>query len=84
MQETENAGTGVSVAVGVSVSVGVGVIVAVLIHALNIVLGAFSPTIHSMRLHYVEFFKLFFEGGGRPFTPFTLAVEPDQGAAARQ
>ncbi|MCB8959965.1 MAG: hypothetical protein H6651_06605 [Ardenticatenales bacterium] len=65
-------------------SIIVGVIVAVLIHALNIVLGAFSPTIHSMRLHYVEFFKLFFEGGGRPFTPFTLAVEPDQGAAARQ
>lgn len=51
-------------------SVIVGVIVAVLIHALNIVLGAFSPTIHSMRLHYVEFFRRFYEGGGRPFEPF--------------
>ena len=48
----------------------VGMIVAVLIHALNIVLGAFSPTIHSLRLHYVEFFRKFYEGGGRPFTPF--------------
>jgi V/A-type H+-transporting ATPase subunit I len=47
-----------------------GVIVAILIHALNIVLGAFSPTIHSLRLHYVEFFRKFYEGGGQPFQPF--------------
>lgn len=48
----------------------VGIIVAVLIHALNLVLGAFSPTIHSLRLHYVEFFRKFYEGGGRPYQPF--------------
>jgi V/A-type H+-transporting ATPase subunit I len=48
----------------------VGVIIAVLIHALNLALGAFSPTIHSLRLHYVEFFRKFYEGGGRPFEPF--------------
>ncbi len=47
-----------------------GLIVALLIHALNIALGALSPTIHSLRLHYVEFFRKFYEGGGRPFTPF--------------
>ncbi|MBI3763583.1 MAG: V-type ATP synthase subunit I [Chloroflexi bacterium] len=47
-----------------------GVIIAVFIHALNLVLGAFSPTIHSLRLHYVEFFRKFYEGGGRPFEPF--------------
>ena len=51
-------------------SVIVGVILAVLIHSLNLVLGAFSPTIHSLRLHYVEFFRKFYEGGGRPFQPF--------------
>jgi len=51
-------------------SLVVGVIVAVLIHALNLAMGAFSPTIHSLRLHYVEFFRKFFEGGGRPFEPF--------------
>jgi V/A-type H+-transporting ATPase subunit I len=51
-------------------SIVIGVLVAVLFHALNLALGAFSPTIHSMRLHYVEFFRKFYEGGGRPFEPF--------------
>ena len=49
-----------------------GTIVAILIHALNMVLGAFTPTIHSLRLHYVEFFRKFYKGGGRPFSPFQI------------
>lgn len=48
----------------------IGIIVAVLIHALNIVMGAFSPTIHSVRLNYVEFFRKFYQGGGQPYKPF--------------
>jgi V/A-type H+-transporting ATPase subunit I len=48
----------------------VGIIVAILIHALNLAMGAFSPTIHSLRLHYVEFFRKFHQGGGRPYEPF--------------
>jgi V/A-type H+-transporting ATPase subunit I len=48
----------------------VGVIVAILIHTLNLVMGAFSPTIHSLRLHYVEFFRKFYQGGGRAYEPF--------------
>ncbi len=48
----------------------VGLIIAVLFHALNIALGAFSPTIQSLRLHYVEFFSKFYQGGGQPFRPF--------------
>ncbi|HAM51477.1 MAG TPA: ATPase, partial [Nitrospiraceae bacterium] len=47
----------------------VGVFVAGLLHLMNIVLGMFSPTIHSMRLHYVEFFSKFIEYGGRKFEP---------------
>ncbi len=53
-------------------SVIFGAIIAVLIHALNLALGAFSPTIHSLRLHYVEFFRKFYEGGGEPFEPFGM------------
>ena len=53
---------------------GVFMIIAVLIHALNLVLGAFSPTIHSLRLHYVEFFRKFYEGGGRPYDPFRSSL----------
>ncbi len=55
---------------GVVGNIVVGIILAVLIHALNIVLGAFSPTIHSLRLHYVEFFRKFYEGGGKPYQPY--------------
>lgn len=55
-------------------SIVVGLIIALLIHALNLALGAFSPTIHSLRLHYVEFFRKFYEGGGRPFEPFGKQV----------
>jgi len=51
-------------------SVVIGVIVASLIHALNLVMSAFSPTIHSLRLQYVEFFRKFYEGGGNPYQPF--------------
>jgi V/A-type H+-transporting ATPase subunit I len=55
---------------GIIGNIFVGVIVAGLIHALNLVLGAFSPTIHSLRLHYVEFFRKFYEGGGKPYQPY--------------
>jgi V/A-type H+-transporting ATPase subunit I len=59
---------------GIVGSIIIGIIIAVLIHSLNLVLGAFSPTIHSLRLHYVEFFRKFYEGGGRPFEPFKSRV----------
>ena len=55
---------------GIVGNIFVGIILALLIHALNLVLGAFSPTIHSLRLHYVEFFRKFYEGGGNPYRPY--------------
>ena len=54
----------------------VGIILAILIHALNLVLGAFSPTIQSLRLHYVEFFQKFYQGGGRQYEPFQVNDPP--------
>jgi V/A-type H+-transporting ATPase subunit I len=54
-------------------SAWVGITAAVLLHAFNIVLGVFAPTIHALRLHYVEFFSKFFEPGGRPYRPLKEA-----------
>ncbi len=50
-------------------SIWVGIFVAVLLHTFNIILGVFAPTIHSLRLHYVEFFGKFMEPGGKQFKP---------------
>jgi V/A-type H+-transporting ATPase subunit I len=58
---------------GMTGDIVTGVVAAGLIHLLNIVLGIFSPTIHSLRLHYVEFFGKFIEHGGRKFEPLQKA-----------
>jgi V/A-type H+-transporting ATPase subunit I len=54
---------------GAAGSAWMGVAVAVLLHAFNILLGVFAPTIHALRLHYVEFFGKFIETGGRRYEP---------------
>ena len=48
----------------------VGIPMAGLIHMLNIGIGVFSPTIHSLRLNYVEFLPKFYEPEGRTYQPF--------------
>lgn len=51
-----------------------GLVIAVFFHALNLALAAFSPMIQALRLHYVEFFGKFHEGGGREFAPLGAAL----------
>jgi V/A-type H+-transporting ATPase subunit I len=52
-----------------------GVVIAVLIHTLNLIMGMLSPTIQSLRLQYVEFFRKFYEGGQSSFTPFRKRID---------
>ena len=41
-------------------------------HAITIALNALGSYVHTMRLQYVEMFSKFYDGGGRPFVPFSL------------
>jgi V/A-type H+-transporting ATPase subunit I len=54
---------------GMTGNIVVGVLLAVVFHAVNLVLGVFSPAIHALRLHYVEFYSKFVVPGGRKFEP---------------
>ncbi len=55
---------------GMTGDVMVGILVAAILHAFNLLLGVFAPTVHSLRLHYVEFFSKFLDLGGRRFEPW--------------
>ena len=50
----------------------VGVLVLIIGHALNVVLGVIGGALHPVRLHYVEFFTKFYQGGGVIYKPFGL------------
>jgi len=52
-------------------SVIVGVLFALLFHLVNFGLAIFAPTIHGLRLHYVEFFGKFHSPGGQAYRPFS-------------
>jgi len=60
------------------VSLLLGVILFVLIQLFAIALGILSPTIHAVRLHFVEWMGKFYDGSGSAFAPLggrTLHVE---------
>jgi V/A-type H+-transporting ATPase subunit I len=48
----------------------IGFLFALLFHLVNFAIGIFGPTVHALRLHYVEFFGKFYSPGGAPYRPF--------------
>jgi V/A-type H+-transporting ATPase subunit I len=55
--------------IGAFGSVAIGVVFGLLFHLVNFAIALFSPTIHALRLHYVEFFGEFFKPGGSEYRP---------------
>ena len=56
----------------------VGIVLFVLIQLFAIALGILSPSIHAVRLHFVEWMGKFYDGSGKAFAPLggrTLHVE---------
>ena len=51
------------------------VIICLIGHLLNIAISLIGCYVHTCRLQYVEFFGKFYEGGGRPFQPFSAKTK---------
>ena len=47
----------------------------IVINAVNIGINTLGAYVHTNRLQYVEFFGKFYEGGGRPFQPFSIKTK---------
>ncbi len=57
---------------GLSLVIGYLIMIVIFVggHLFNIALNVLGTYVNVGRLHFVEFFKQFFEGGGEEFTPF--------------
>ncbi len=55
---------------GVALGTALSILVASFAHLLNLALSCLGAFIHSMRLCFVEFLPKFYNGGGRPYSPF--------------
>ncbi|MBQ9029952.1 MAG: V-type ATP synthase subunit I [Parasporobacterium sp.] len=51
------------------------VLVFLIINAINIGINTLGAYVHTNRLQYVEFFGRFYEGGGRPFEPYSIKTK---------
>jgi len=52
------------------IMIAVGILILIIGHSINLALAMLGGFLHSLRLHYVEFFTKFFVGGGKPFNAF--------------
>jgi V/A-type H+-transporting ATPase subunit I len=56
--------------------IGIPVVILIALggHTVSIALNTLGSFIHAGRLQFIEFFGQFFEGGGKPFTPFSRST----------
>lgn len=52
-----------------------GIIIGLILHVLNFAIILFSPSIHALRLNFLEFFGKFFERGEVEYRPFVRSSE---------